>query len=72
MRKKEEFLTDREMDVLKQVILGYSNKEIGKILFITPHTVKAHLTQVFKKLNVTNRTAAAIKAQESGFIHPQD
>ena len=70
MRKKEEFLTDRDLDVLKQVVLGYSNKQIGKMLFITHHTVKAHLTQIFKKLGVTNRTAAAIKGKE--IIHPQD
>ena len=67
MRKKCKDLTSREVDVLKQLILGCSNKEIGESLFVTPHTVKAHLTSIFKKLGVTNRTLAAMKAKEQGF-----
>ena len=72
MRKKINNLTDREVEVLEQVILGHSNKEIGDILFVTHHTIKAHLTSIFKKLGVQNRTLAAIKANEIGFIHHQD
>ena len=64
MRKKINKLTERELEVLKHVILGYSNKEIGEILFVTSHTIKAHLTSIFKKLGVSNRTLAAIKAKE--------
>ena len=72
MKTKTLELTEREIEVLKLVILGYSNKEIGKKLFITNHTVKAHLTQIYKKLGVTNRTAAAIKAKDANIIPPQD
>ena len=72
MKIKTLELTEREIEVLKLVILGYSNKEIGKKLFITNHTVKAHLTQIYKKLGVTNRTAAAIKAKDANIIPPQD
>ena len=72
MKHKTKGLTEREIDVLKFVILGYNNKTIGKKLFITNHTVKAHLTQIYKKLGVTNRTAAAIKAKDNNIIPPQD
>ncbi len=72
MKTKTLELTEREIEVLQLVILGYSNKEIGKKLFITNHTVKAHLTQIYKKLGVTNRTAAAIKAKDENIIPPQD
>ena len=61
---------EREADVLKLVVKGLRNKEIAKMLFITSHTVKAHLSQIYKKLGVTNRTAAAIKAEE--IIRHQD
>ncbi len=71
MKIKTLELTEREIEVLQLVVLGYSNKEIGKKLFITNHTVKAHLTQIYKKLGVTNRTAAAIKAKDANIIPPQ-
>lgn len=65
-------LTLRELEVLKHVVEGYKNKEIGEKLFITPHTVKAHLTQIYKKLGVENRTSAAIKAKDNKIIPHQD
>lgn len=72
MRKKEKDITAREFDVLKLVAKGYSNKEIAEKLYITHHTVKAHLSQVFKKLGVTNRTSAAVLVNETNFIPHQD
>lgn len=65
-------LTDREIEVLKLIVAGQSNKAIGKKLFITHHTVKAHLTQIYKKLGVENRTSAAIEAKDDGIIPHQD
>lgn len=65
-------LTDREIEVLKLIVDGQSNKAIGRKLFITHHTVKAHLTQIYKKLGVENRTSAAIKAKDNGIIPRQD
>jgi len=65
MRKKEKELTNREIDVLKLLVLGYNNKEIADKLCITNHTVKAHLTQVYKKLGVTNRSKAIVKVNEN-------
>ena len=68
MKKKQTNLTLREIEVLKLIVLGASNKDIGEKLFITHHTVKAHLTQIYKKLGVTNRTSAAIKAKDNNIL----
>ena len=70
MKKKNSDLTVRELDVLTFVINGDSNNIIAEKLCITNHTVKAHLTQIYKKLGVTNRTSAAVK--DSKIIPPQD
>lgn len=53
-------LTERECEVMNLLVLGKSNKEISKELIITPHTVKAHLDTVYRKLNVHNRVQATI------------
>ncbi|MCV2403498.1 response regulator transcription factor [Marinomonas sp. C2222] len=55
-------LTTREAEVLTWIARGKSNAEIAIILSISPHTINAHLAQIFKKLNVENRTSAAITA----------
>ncbi|MGH1484848.1 MAG: response regulator [Cellvibrionaceae bacterium] len=52
-------LTERESDVLFWIGKGKTNKEIGEIIEMSPRTVNKHLEQIFKKLNVENRTAAA-------------
>lgn len=52
-------LTDRQLDVLKLVAAGRSNKEIARSLFISEGTVKVHLTAVFRALGVHNRVSAA-------------
>ena len=60
----EHDLTDRELDVLRQVALGASNADIAAALFITENTVKTHLAAVFRKLGVDRRSAAARVARE--------
>ena len=52
-------LTAKEREVLQQVALGRSNAEIGRELWLSQQTVKFHLTNVYRKLGVTNRTEAA-------------
>jgi len=52
-------LTDRQLDVLKELCSGSSNKEISSHLGIAEKTVKAHVAAIFKTLNVVNRTQAA-------------
>jgi DNA-binding NarL/FixJ family response regulator len=61
-------LSNRELDSLRLVGLGYSNKEIAAELWITVQTVKFHLSNVYRKLGLPNRTAAARWAHESGLL----
>jgi DNA-binding CsgD family transcriptional regulator len=58
-------LTTRESQVLLWISRGKSNREIGAILAISPRTVNKHLEQVFVKLGVENRAAAAARAVRS-------
>lgn len=55
-------LTARELDVLYQITQGLSNKEIAQRLYISEKTVKNHLTNIFQKLEVSDRTQAALFA----------
>lgn len=61
-----EELTDREMEVLQLIAQGKSNQEIADELFIGIKTVKYHLTNMFSKLGVEDRTQAAIYAHRNG------
>jgi NarL family two-component system response regulator LiaR len=63
-----EDLTEREMEVLKLLAQGKSNQEIADELFIGIKTVKYHLTNLFGKLNVEDRTQAAIYAHRNGLV----
>jgi DNA-binding NarL/FixJ family response regulator len=62
-----EGLSDREIEVLRWVARGASNKEIAVRLSIAEGTVKNHMTNILEKLSVTDRTSAALKARELGF-----
>ncbi len=63
---REVFLvTGREADVLLWIAQGKTNREIGQILEMSPRTVNKHLEQIFRKLGVENRTAAAAVALKS-------
>ena len=55
-------LTLRELEILAYLPAGKSNREIATLLFISESTVKAHLTSLFAKLGVSNRTEAALVA----------
>lgn len=72
MNKKNDDLTERQRAVAHWMALGKSNKTIGKKLFISSSTVKAHLTEIYKKFGVSNRTEATRKLIEKGIIPPQD
>lgn len=65
-------LSEREMDVLELLVLGYSNSQIAKTLCITIFTVKAHIQAILKKLNVKNRIQAATIAAYFLEIQPDD
>lgn len=62
-------LTEREMDVLKLVVAGRSNKEIGAALTITEGTVKVHVNNLLGKLGVSDRTQAVTEALRRGLVH---
>jgi DNA-binding NarL/FixJ family response regulator len=59
-------LTAREFDLLVQLEQGQSTAQISKTLFISPATVKTHLASIYRKLEVTNRTAAIHAMHEQG------
>jgi two-component system NarL family response regulator len=67
-RAVAEELTSRELDVLRLVARGQSNREIGAALTITEATVKAHLTSIFDKLAAKDRTHAAMIALRRGLL----
>lgn len=60
-------LSDREREILRLIAGGSSNREIAEALFITEGTVKNHVTNILSKLDVRDRTQAALKARELGF-----
>ncbi len=63
-----EELTERESDILRLVAKGYSNKSIARELGITISTVKTHLRNIFRKLDVEDRAQVIIKAIKDGVI----
>lgn len=63
-----EGLTERELAVLKAVAGGLPNKTISQQLWISEHTVKFHLTNIFRKTGTANRTEAARWAHQHGFV----
>ncbi|MBG9785012.1 MULTISPECIES: response regulator [Shouchella] len=63
-----ELLTKREREVLVEIASGYSNKEIADRLGITEKTVKTHLSHVFSKLHVSDRTQAALFAVKHSLL----
>ncbi|MBT4510791.1 MAG: response regulator transcription factor [Chloroflexi bacterium] len=65
-------LHDREMEVLRLAAKGKSNKEIGRELVISERTVQTHLTNVFRKFNVSSRTEAVLRALKQGLITLED
>jgi len=61
-------LTERELDVLRCLAEGMSNKEIAEKLYISTTTVRSHVSHILSKLGVSNRTQAALYAREQGLL----
>jgi DNA-binding NarL/FixJ family response regulator len=65
-----EELTERELDILREIARGRSNAEIAGALYLSQATVKSHVNRVLSKLNLRDRTQAAVLAYETGLVRP--
>ena len=65
-------LTNREMEVLRLIARGMSNSDIAEELFISENTVKGHVSNILSKLQLADRTQAAVYAWEQGLVHRAD
>lgn len=68
-RSETSELTPRELDVLKQIVAGKSNREIAQALRLTEGTVKGYVNVILQKLNVSDRTQATTAAIRRGLVH---
>jgi len=71
-REPVETLTQREMDILRLVTRGMSNKEIAAELVLSMRTVQGHLRSIFGKLGVGSRTEAVVRALKEGWVTLHD
>jgi DNA-binding NarL/FixJ family response regulator len=65
---KSEGLTRRELEILRLVAEGHSNAQLARMLWVTEQTVKFHLSNIYRKLDVANRTEASRWAQRQGLL----
>lgn len=61
-------LSDRELEVLRLIVEGYTNPEIAKSLYLSEHTVKTYVRGILNKLLVNDRVQAAVMALRSGLM----
>jgi DNA-binding NarL/FixJ family response regulator len=59
-------LTNRELEILRLIAQGHNNSEIAQKLFLSPKTVRNHITNIFSKLQVADRAQAIVRAREAG------
>ena len=67
-KKSSELLSEREMEVLRLVTKGLSNKDIADKLYLSVRTVQGHLANIFNKLQVSSRTEAVVHALKQGWV----
>lgn len=61
-------MTERELEVLRLLAAGYSNREIARTLFVAEGTVKNHVSHILEKMGVRDRTRAVLKAADRGYL----
>jgi DNA-binding NarL/FixJ family response regulator len=66
--ERQSRLTRRELEILQLLAQGHSNQQLAKLLWVTEQTIKFHLSNIYRKLNVSNRTEAAHWAQVRGLL----
>ena len=66
--RQPQALTDRELEILQLLAFGYTNRDIGQRLYISPDTVKTHLEHIYQKLGASDRTAAVAEAMRRQLI----
>jgi len=71
-KKSPDLLTEREMEVLKMVTRGSSNKDIADALCLSVRTVQGHLANIFNKLRVSSRTEAVVRALKENWVTLDD
>ena len=67
-QKTSDKLTSRELDILREIARGKSNKEIAEELYLSESTVKSHISHIFQKLNIKTRSEAVLYAVKNGII----
>ena len=70
--KPEVMLSEREQEVLRQLALGHTNREIAETMMVSPETVKTHVGNILAKLHLAHRTQAVIYALKYGIISLED
>jgi NarL family two-component system response regulator LiaR len=70
--RTNELLSEREKEMLKMLSTGMGNKEIAQRLCLSLRTVKAHMSNIFTKMNVASRSEALVEALRSGLISLED
>ncbi len=65
---KKNTLTEREIEILQLVSQGLGNQEMAKRLFLSEKTIKNHMTNIFRKLSVSDRTQAVIYAIKNKIV----
>lgn len=70
MSTQSSALTQREREIMQLIVQGLSNRQIGLALGIAEHTVEKHLSNVYRKLNVTNRMSAVFAHFEASRLAP--
>ena len=72
VKKSDAALSEREQDVLRQLALGRTNREIAETMMVSPETIKAHVGNILAKLHLAHRTQAVIYALKHGLISLDD